>query len=116
MISFTIPFVAVFQRPRPRPLRNGGGYWNPHEKQKRDIACLALVGRQEARSSILRGDVAVYVTCYGFGGKDLDNAVKLILDAMNQVIYEDDDQVCLIVARKLRVGDPRMEVEVTKLD
>lgn len=111
-ISFTIPFVAVFERPRPG--RNGG-YYNPHEKIKKTISWIALEARQKELSPLLVGDLSVNITCFGFNRKDIDNAVKLILDACNKVIWEDDDQVCLILARKIRVGEPRMEVDVREM-
>lgn len=42
---------------------------------------------------------------------DLDNLVKFVMDGMNKLIYDDDRQVVLIVAYKLR-DNGRMEVQV----
>lgn len=96
--------------------RTGKRHWySPSSKIQKAIGLLALVARQEAQASILGGDCALHLTCYGFAGKDLDNAVKLCLDSLNGVLWNDDDQVHLIIARKIAVGTPRMEVEVEAL-
>lgn len=44
---------------------------------------------------------------------DLDNVVKLVLDALNRVAYEDDKQVISLTAKKFYSSDPRVEVIIT---
>lgn len=44
---------------------------------------------------------------------DLDNALKVALDALNGIAYEDDKQVCKITAeRRAPHGEARLEVEI----
>jgi len=44
---------------------------------------------------------------------DLDNLIKLVLDAMNGFMYKDDNQVSGIEAVKLQSANPRTFVEVS---
>ena len=43
---------------------------------------------------------------------DLDNYQKAILDACNGIVYQDDAQVCMIVAAKIYSREERVEVNV----
>lgn len=43
---------------------------------------------------------------------DLDNLVKLALDACNKVVFRDDALVVELVARKLYATEPRLDIEV----
>ena len=44
---------------------------------------------------------------------DLDNALKVALDALNGIAYGDDKQICRIVAeRRAPHGEARLEVEI----
>lgn len=47
---------------------------------------------------------------------DLDNIVKIVLDALNGVAFADDKQVISISAGKHYSADPRVEVYVTEVD
>jgi Holliday junction resolvase RusA-like endonuclease len=110
-IKFTIPCVAVQERAR----KGKHGHWyDPSAKLKKDIGYLILEARQGQQ--LLGGDLAVYITCIGKDRFDVDNSVKLILDAANTIAYADDDQVCLIIARKIRIGEERMEVEIMEME
>lgn len=46
---------------------------------------------------------------------DLDNLVKSIKDGMNGVVWRDDAQVVDLIASK-RFGEPRVEIEVRKIE
>lgn len=46
---------------------------------------------------------------------DLDNMVKLVLDAMNKVFFQDDAQIVELVATKQYDDVPRTEVIIRKL-
>lgn len=46
---------------------------------------------------------------------DTDNGVKLVMDALNGVAYEDDSQIVEIVGRKFYSDVPRTEVCITRL-
>src|SRR6266853_2047353 len=103
-VSFKVPFVAVQERAR----KGKNGWYAPSSKLQRSIGMMALEARARARIGPFNGDCHVTLTCLGFDRKDLDNAIKIVLDACNGVLWEDDDQVVLIVARKIRIGEPRM--------
>lgn len=43
---------------------------------------------------------------------DLDNYIKFILDALNEVVYLDDNQICHIEAQKIYGSVPETKVEL----
>lgn len=43
---------------------------------------------------------------------DLDNVLKIILDALSGVAYEDDNQICQAYIEKLYGEEPRVEVDL----
>lgn len=46
---------------------------------------------------------------------DLDNYVKSVLDGCNGILYEDDNTVCEIVARKYYSDNPRLFLKVEEI-
>ena len=44
---------------------------------------------------------------------DIDNLVKLVLDAMNKIFFKDDSQIVCLVSTK-SFGEPRTEVQLEK--
>ena len=49
------------------------------------------------------------------GRKDVDNCAKLVLDALNKIIWADDSQVSSLtatIARGAEHGDPRTEIRL----
>jgi Holliday junction resolvase RusA-like endonuclease len=46
---------------------------------------------------------------------DIDNIVKLLLDAFNGILYEDDGQISTIVAKKIYSKNPRTTLCLTTL-
>jgi len=47
---------------------------------------------------------------------DLDNVVKLILDALNGLAYEDDSSICSIEAEKYYSTEPRIMIEIVCME
>ena len=43
---------------------------------------------------------------------DIDNYEKLVLDALNNLAYEDDNQICESISRKYYSQKPRTEIEI----
>ena len=43
---------------------------------------------------------------------DLDNVAKVVLDALNGVVYQDDVQVWRLVVNKLYAGAASLQVEI----
>ena len=46
---------------------------------------------------------------------DLDNVIKAVLDGLNSVAFDDDKQVCRMIAEKEYSDQPRIEVEINEL-
>jgi Holliday junction resolvase RusA-like endonuclease len=46
---------------------------------------------------------------------DVDNLVKSVFDAANQIIWEDDNQVCKMSAQKVYSDEPAIWMEVKQL-
>jgi len=70
--------------------------------------------RMLAKHSPRVGPVAVTVTWYrGAKRGDLDNRLKVVLDAMEGVLYENDNQIVELHAYRIDdKGNARMDVEV----
>lgn len=47
---------------------------------------------------------------------DLDNGIKIILDALNKVAFDDDKQVIEVSARKFYSDTPRTEVKICQME
>lgn len=46
---------------------------------------------------------------------DLDNIIKVVLDALNKVAYADDKQVCRIYSEKYYSIMPRLEIDLKEI-
>lgn len=46
---------------------------------------------------------------------DLDNYIKFYLDVMNGLVYNDDNQVCQLYARKIYSGEPKTVISVSEI-
>lgn len=51
-----------------------------------------------------------------FRKPDIDNYVKAILDAMNDVVFKDDGQIAVLQAEKVYSLNARTEVTIERLD
>lgn len=73
--------------------------------------------QQQWRDSPLTGDLSVSVRFF-FKTKrrrDLDNQNKLVLDALTDIVYEDDSQICeLHLYRDYDAVHPRIEIELER--
>ena len=47
---------------------------------------------------------------------DIDNCIKLIMDALNKIYWHDDSQICILHAYKRYNIKPRIDIEIEKLD
>lgn len=109
-ISFQVPFVAAFQRPRPG---KHGGYYSPHSKQMHDIGMLAVAAR--GYRHMFAGPCHLRVSVYAHKRFDLDNAIKAVADSLNGILWYDDYQVKIIVAERIESPEERMEVAVEEI-
>ena len=47
---------------------------------------------------------------------DVDNIIKIYLDALNKIAYNDDNQVVSIICNKYYSDRPYVEIEITELN
>lgn len=47
---------------------------------------------------------------------DIDNVIKVVLDALNGVAYKDDSRVVIVMARKLYSHTPKLVIEMKGSD
>lgn len=47
---------------------------------------------------------------------DTDNIAKIILDSLNHIAFKDDSQVIKLEVNKFYSNEPRVEVEINKID
>ena len=90
-----------------------------YERALKSFAQVAMIGK-----TMLEGPVKVTITAY-FSHKtktgwhvsrpDLDNIVKAVLDALNEVVFDDDAAVCELVAAKKYDNEERIEVQVVNV-
>ena len=78
----------------------------------RRLAVVQL-GRERALKRF-SGEVAVTINVYRPAKRgDLDNALKVVLDCLNGIAFDDDDQIVRIVAERFDdKSNPRVEIEV----
>lgn len=107
LIQFEIPGAPKVQE-RPRMVSKGGRTWmySPSTKDQEVIGHIALAERTKRGLAIMQGPVALKVNFYGLLSKqDLSNALKLIEDGMNKVIYNDDAQIYELHAYRINVQE-----------
>lgn len=47
--------------------------------------------------------------------RDIDNGIKLCLDAMTGIVYKDDSEIVCLEVWKDYADEPRIEIEITQL-
>lgn len=112
MVKFVIYGVPKLQE---RPRRGKyGNFYSPSTKEQQNIAKIALVARCTAGVPVMKGRVSLSAYFHGMKKRsDLSNAVKLIEDACNGIIYEDDSQIWgEHLYRYPDDGNPRTEVDI----
>ncbi len=89
----------------------------PQRLLKRQIAMLGIAGRPRYWRKGKRYALAVRVVLPHLGGEgDCDNYGKLIMDALQQILWDNDKQVSVLLVTK-EVGDePRTDVTTLALD
>lgn len=137
--SFSI-FVAGEPRAQERPrFSNKAGYVKAYdpEMSRNQKAVIGMMAREVmGERKPMEGDLILILTVLknppsswskkrqreslrrGILSKpDLDNYIKLVLDALNGIVFRDDKDVATILARKIWTdGQPGMRVTVTVAD
>jgi crossover junction endodeoxyribonuclease RusA len=78
----------------------------------------ALAAKAQGLRPIIDGEVAVVMRVFRPARRgDLDNRLKVLLDALRGVAYRDDSQVSALHATQAEdAKNPRVEVEVSRVD
>ncbi|MFC7783327.1 RusA family crossover junction endodeoxyribonuclease [Rossellomorea sp. GCM10028870] len=137
MIQFTVYGTPVAQG-RPR-FSSQGGYTRAYDpKKSKDFKkYVKLVAAENRPKKLLEGPLQLFIRVYkptlkNFSQKklaaaesgelrpltkpDVDNYVKGIKDACNQILWKDDSQVVELLASKWYSEDPRIEIMVVPIE
>ena len=114
--------VAGPPQPKERARRGKGGRWyTPERTRSYEARVRWLCAAAASRAGWARGPGAAYAVDLAmfFGDarrRDVDNATKAILDALNGVAWLDDSEVVeLSVRRAIDRSTPRVEVEIRRI-
>ena len=112
-----------------RPRFANGHAWTPAKTRYAEEAIADLLKSDGAVLYPREMPLAVHIVCYVERPKstargitwptkrpDLDQYVKLILDAGHDVLWLDDAQVCQVSAKKVYSTDPRTQLDIVILD
>ncbi len=131
MIILTIPGECV---PKGRPRLGKGRTYTPAKTKnyERLVKTCALNSKQEKLTGALKVELVVYKSVPKSFSKakrskclknellprvkpDLDNYIKSVLDALNGVFFDDDNQICEILAKKVYGEEPRVELKIEEI-
>lgn len=134
MISFVIPGVPVPQG-RPRVYQNGGvGYNRSTTAYRKVITQYAEIAKEEQGQ--LFGALAMMCEftfpiptrwpkhrqqaamhgMWHITRKDVDNLCKAIADSCNGILYEDDEQIAVLIGTKSYSTEPEARVTICQLN
>lgn len=127
-MKITIPGTPVPKgRPRVRVMGKFAQIYTPPETRKAEDEFLKEAIKYKPGEPI-EGPIAIDIKFYkappkkmpkgrtGWTTKpDLDNLVKLVIDALNKVFFKDDRQIVEITATKEYDDNPRTEFEIRKI-
>lgn len=121
---------------RPRILKSGRSYTPKHAKDAenfiKETATLSLMGQTlpiYSKETGLALEISFFMPIPGSWSKkkqklalegqlthtsrpDVDNLVKLVKDALNEITYKDDSQIAVLMASKQYSDTPRTEVKI----
>lgn len=81
---------------------------------KSEVAVIA----NASGAQLMTGDVAIQLDVFREAKRgDLDNQLKVIFDSLQGIVYENDNQVVEIHARRFDdKANPRVEVQITEVE
>lgn len=109
--------------PKQRARKGGSGWYTPTPTVRAEENIVAYVrqtipGLRVDEESEFRLELEFYLRPYPGDSQapDIDNLLKLVLDALNTVVYKDDQQVLEVQMRKhLNSDNPRTVFSVFKI-
>lgn len=122
--TLTVPGRPV---PFARAGANGSRRFTP-PKQRAHKALVAEAAQAAGLQPIPKGTPVAVDLGFGYqrpqrptypvplGRPDVDNLVKLVLDALNGLAYDDDAQVVEVTARKFYAAEPETRIAVRALE
>ena len=136
MIYFTIPGKPK-GKGRPKFARRGNFVKTYTPEATVNYENWVKLCYQAAEQSSISGEIQVEIQCYfeipeSIKGKkrelylsgeirptkkpDLDNIMKCVTDALNEIAYQDDKQIVEASIEKYYSEEPRVEIEICELD
>lgn len=136
MLKFTVPGNPV-AKGRPRFATRGKSViaYTPKSTKTAETSVTEYAKYHMGLAKPLSGPVAVDITFYmpipqskskaarerlngswHISKPDKDNLEKLLLDALNGIVWVDDSQVCQSASRKIYSLEPRTEITITILE
>ena len=135
-INFTVPGTPV-AKGRPKFSRRGNFVVAYTPEKTANFETLVRISYQQANPGVwLEGQIGADIIAYFpipkstskkdrekmLEGKimhtkksDLDNIVKAVADALNEIAYHDDSSICLLHAAKYYSYQPRVEVKLWEI-
>ena len=110
---------VVFGPPQPKQRARrgkGGRHYTPAETRRYEQAVTQMSSLLRPREWSNDGSYRLTVAAYfaDYRARDIDNVIKSVSDALNGVLYEDDNQVTQVSGFKhVDPEFPRTEIEVT---
>lgn len=123
MIKLYFPIEPI-AKARPRVTRRGHCYTPQKTKDfEETLKSLAILQMHENKHSLLEGVLSARVFFFLNRPKkpkhglpavkpDIDNLVKSLFDALNEVVWKDDAQVCTLSVTKLYSEKPSISIEI----
>lgn len=110
-----------------RPRRSGyGHFYNPNEKQERDLKIASAIVCQSINGEMVKHfDPGKYISMEAtfvfkseglMRNKDVDNLLKFVLDALQDVIYHDDKMIVRATGSKMVGRNERTVVRFVSVE
>lgn len=116
-MKFTIPGTPISVNHAYGQNRNGRRFLTAAGKYfKEEVAWNASIALKTPKN-FYKYPIQINLS-YFYGDKrkrDIDNGIKLCLDAMTNIIYKDDSEIVCLNVKKDFAKEPRIEIEIIQL-
>lgn len=134
MISFVIPGVPIPQG-RPRVTKTGHAYYDEKTKEYRQRVKECAMNAKKRREA-LTGALAMFIDftlpipaswpkhrqqaamhgMWHINRGDTDNLCKAVADSCNEILYDDDSQIAVLIGTKSYGTEPEAKVTIFQLN